>query len=298
MKPVHLIIGLFFILLGTALFMSNLGYNPWHLARLLSVIFPLLLIFWGISLLWKGRIPNGAALALVIIFVGTTVAFFLVYPQTHSVETDLLVEASSYPASSAGKLDLKFGAGKLVLGSTTKQWAEGQFSGVAAITRVRETNGKLTLEIEPEDHINKGFPGDRRRSVWKLNISPRLAWEININAGAVEGNLNLAQIPLHHLNLNFGASDLEIILGNNGRHGLVRINSGASNLKILIPETTGLRIRLDGALAKTNLGASGFFMVNNRFVSENYETANERIDLDLKIGVSNLEVKRIPVPPQ
>ncbi|HBL36054.1 MAG TPA: hypothetical protein DDZ55_04505 [Firmicutes bacterium] len=297
MKPIHFLIGLFFILFGTALFMSNLGYKPWHLARLLSVIGPILLILLGISLLWRGRIPSGVALALVVLFVGVTVAFFLGYLQTCSVETDFLVEASTYPSLSAGKLELKFESGKLMLGPTTKQWAEGQFNGVAAITKVRKTNGKLALEIEPEDHINKRFYGDRQRSVWNLNISPRLAWEIYINAGAVEGNLNLAQIPLHHLDMNFGAGELEIKLGGNGRHAVVGIYSGASNLKILIPETTGLRIRLDGAMAKTNLGASGLFMVNNRFVSDNYETANERIDLDLNIGVSNLEIKRIPTFP-
>ena len=44
MKPIHFLIGLFFILFGTALFMSNLGYNPWHLARLLSVIFPAVIL--------------------------------------------------------------------------------------------------------------------------------------------------------------------------------------------------------------------------------------------------------------
>jgi hypothetical protein len=297
MKPVHFLIGLFFIVFGTVLFMSNLGYKPWQLARLFSAIGPLLLILVGISLLWRGRIPRGISLALIVLFVGVTVVFFLGYPLTSSVETDLLIEALTYPSPSAGKLDLKFSAGKLVLGSTNKQWAEGQFSGVAAITKVRETNRKLALEIEPKDRINPRFPGDRQQSVWKLNISPQLTWEININAGAVEGNLNLGQIPFHHLNLNCGASDLEIRLGGNGRHGMVRINSGASTLRFLIPETTGVRIRLDGAMAKTNLGASGLFKVNNRFVSDNYETAHERIDLNLHIGVSNLEIERIPMLP-
>lgn len=299
MKPLNFLLGLFLILLGTAFFMNSIGYRSWTLMRLSPVIGPLLLILLGIGLLWKGRIPSGVAFALVLLFVGATIAVYLLNPKfspVPEVKTHLLADLSDYPVLSAGKLELKYGAGKLVLGSTSEYWAEGRFRGFSAVSRVTETNQKLQLDIEPEEHGSRRLNVEHQRSVWELNLSSQLPWEIDIKTGAVKGDLNLAGIPLHRLNLNFGAGEMEIRLGGNGQHTLVRINAGASDLRILVPETSGLRVKLTGAMTKTNLEDSGLFAANNRYVSENYEMADERIDLELKIAVSNLEIKRIPVP--
>jgi hypothetical protein len=86
---------------------------------------------------------------------------------------------------------------------------------------------------------------------------------------------------------------MAIKLGGNGKHAIVKVKAGASNLEILIPETTGIKVSLDGALTKTNLEELGFIPINKRYVSTNYETAEERIDLDLNISASNFQLKRI-----
>ncbi|NLW55633.1 MAG: hypothetical protein GX050_03240 [Firmicutes bacterium] len=299
MKPINFLLGLFLLLLGTVFFMNSIGYCSWALLRLSPLIGPFLLILLGIGLLWKERIPKGIAFGLVLLFVGVTVAFYLINPQFSPVqkaETHLLVNFDAYPELSAGKLKLKYGAGELTLGATSEHWVEGRFRGLPAVPNFTEKNRKLHLNIRPKIHIGRRSRAGQQRSVWKLNLSPQLPWEIELQTGAIKGNLNLTGIPLHQLNLKIGASAMEIRLGGNGQYSLVRIDTGASDLRIFVPVSVGLRVKLDGALTKTNLEASGLFFSNHRFVSENYESAAERIDLELNLAVSRLEIIRIPVP--
>lgn len=298
MKPGRFIAGLLLILLGTAFFMASLGYGSWRLIRLLPVIGPVLLIILGFSLLWKGNIPRGIAFTVVILATGAVIALFLINPEPaswHVGESKLLVSPSDYPELTAGELDLDFGAGKLSIESTIGNWAEGRFRGFPAVSTVTESGKKLKLKISPKDEELKNFWFNRGKNAWKLNLSPQLYWEVLIKSGAVKGELNLMGIPLRRLDLNLGAGDMEIRLGGNGGDTKVKVEAGVSSLKIFIPESTGLKVSLDGALTKTNLEELGLLPVNKRYVSENYETAGERVDLELDIAVSKLEIKRIPV---
>ncbi len=292
MKPTNFIGGLFLILLGTILFINNLGYGAWHLIRLLPFIGPILLILLGFSLLWKGKIPRGIAFIIIILLIGTVILLFS-KTSFEKVEEHFLINTSDYPALSAGTLDLNFGAGKLIIGTTSENWAEGYFQEIPAIISTADSDNNLKLKIKPEDNKFNHSKYTHQKPVWKINLSPRIAWKLLINIGAVKGELNLQNISFSQLDLNFGAGDMEIRLGGNGKHTNVKIKAGASNIEILIPETTGVKVTLDGALTKTNLGELGFLPFDKRYVSTNYETAEERIDLDLDIAVSNFQLKRI-----
>ncbi|HBG17682.1 MAG TPA: hypothetical protein DDW93_12950 [Firmicutes bacterium] len=294
MKPTNLIAGLFLILLGAIFFMNNLGYDSWYLLRLLPIIGPILLILFGLSLLWKGKISRGVAFAIVLLVVGTVI---LLFPKTalETVEESFLVSFSDYPALSAGALELNFGAGRLAIGSTTESWAEGRFLEIPALSSITETDQKLKLKIRAKNDKFKYNRFNHQQPVWELNLSPQLAWEVFIHTGAIKGDLDLRGVPLHRLDLNCGAGEIGIRLGNNSTHTIVKVSAGASSLKISIPESTGIRVHLDGALTKTNFEEIGLFLHNKRYVSANYETATERIDLELNIAVSNFELKRIPV---
>lgn len=206
------------------------------------------------------------------------------------------MDVATYPELSAGKLKLKYGAGELKLGATTEHWAEGRFSGLPAVSSVTEKNRKLQLDLRPEVHAWTHWRTKQQRPVWELKLSSQLPWEIGLKTGAVKGDLNLTGIPLRQLNLKFGAGAITLKLGGNGQQTLVKIKAGASSLRIYAPTDTGLRVKLDGAVSKTNVVESGLFLVNKRYVSDNYETAAERIDLELEIAASRLEIIRIPVP--
>ncbi|MEN6461704.1 MAG: hypothetical protein ABFC94_10085, partial [Syntrophomonas sp.] len=121
------------------------------------------------------------------------------------------------------------------------------------------------------------------------------AWILNINTGAVDGNIDLTGIPLQELDCNVGAGNMNFTLGNNGTRSKVKIEAGASNITLQIPDDIGVSIELDGALSSNNLARLGWNRINdNYYTSPNYSQAAAKIDCDIELSAGNLEVKSVP----
>lgn len=61
------LLGLTFIVIGTVMFMVNIGYTSMDFLYQLVDLWPVLLILFGLSLMWGGKIPS---LFAVLIAVG------------------------------------------------------------------------------------------------------------------------------------------------------------------------------------------------------------------------------------
>ncbi len=126
---------------------------------------------------------------------------------------------------------------------------------------------------------------------WEVHLSPDLTWEIALEAGAAEGALDFTDLDFQQLDLKLGAGDFRFKFGNNGEYGKVKMQAGASNVRIQVDANTGVRIRLQGALSATNLDELGWARVDDYYVSPGFDEALSRVDLDLKMGVGNLELE-------
>lgn len=67
MRPGRFLLGLTFIVIGTVMFMVNMGYTSWEFMSQLMHLWPVLLIFFGLSVIWGGDIPRWVALLLVAV---------------------------------------------------------------------------------------------------------------------------------------------------------------------------------------------------------------------------------------
>lgn len=314
MRTGQFFISLFLILVGVIFLLTNLGYGSWRLFYLLPYIWPTLLIILGLGLLWKGRIPFRFALLITAILIGSVIAIFLNAPQNNGLpeEGEFSIRRSDYPQLSAGELAVSFGAGQLYLSSGGGAWFTGRFTGFAPAEKVTVSNDRLQLRLDPKESMDgwwfrtlrfrrwrrdtdksSGWRMDAKENRWDLEISPLLPWRIEIQTGAVQGRFDLAGVPLTRFDLKVGAGDLEIRMGNNGPHSKLRIDAGLSRLRFLLPKNTGLRIDPHGALAETNLEKMGFLVNNQSYFSPNYQTATEKIDLDLNLALGQFELEWI-----
>jgi len=290
------IMGLLLILIGTCLFLNNLGYISLGFIRQIYNFWPVLLIIIGLSFFWKGRIPHWLAFVLIVALTGGVIALAFLTPQLNQItngETYLTVDRSDYSELSSGELDVKFGGGKLYLGPSPNSWFEGEFKGSGAVYSLDEKNKKLKLSIRQPDNFIWGI----RRGVnnhWNMRLSHELPWDISLEAGAVEGDLQLYGIPLQDVEVKLGAGDLTMKFGENGEDVSVLIKAGASNLNIEVPDNTGIRIEIKGALTSTNLKDIDGFIINDTYVSPDYDAASSRIDIKVEMGVGNFNLKRFP----
>jgi hypothetical protein len=290
--------GALFILAGVVLFMEKLGYSWWGFSGQVLSYWPVILIIIGISLFWGGKIPRWLAFAFIVILVGGVVALALVapksrYPFLEDRRTTLTVDHTQYAELSAGELSVRFGGGRINLGSSAGNWFEGDFRGHAgAASSVEEQKGRLKIALRQPQRTWR--PGRDYINNWEMFLSPDLPWDISLHAGAVEGNLNLVGIPLRNLKIELGAGALEVKLGDNGSHTAVKISSGASDIRIKVPEDTGVSVTHKGALTDTNLKELGWAQVSDRYISPGYEEAAARIDLNIETAVGHFQLEVLP----
>jgi hypothetical protein len=71
--------------------------------------------------------------------------------------------------------------------------------------------------------------------------------------------------------------------------GKVLVNAGASSIKILLPRTAGAKVTVDSGLTSKNL--IDFRQIDSKnYISNNYDSAQQKFDIALKLGASSLEI--------
>lgn len=298
MRAGTLLAALFFILAGLVIFLANLGYVSPDFVRHLVRFWPLILIVIGISLFWGGTIPRFLAFFLVVIAVaGVLVSSLLITGPVPTprdgVHTDLRVERDRHPGLETGRLNLHFGGGQLFLDGRTENWFEGSFRGPTGTTPSYSVRGdELVLNMR-ENRVS--WPTRNIINIWHLHLSPDLDWDLSVESGAVDGELNLEGIPLQNVKIKVGAGNMEVRLGENGQDVSMRVEAGATNMKILVREDTALDMGVKGVLANTNLKELGWPQVDGRYRSPVYNGAVSTVTLDVEVAVGNFTVEVLPV---
>ena len=256
--------GFVLIVIGLALLLDNLGLlgniNVW------ALLWPLILILLGG---W--------------ILLGT---IFRRAPTTEHV---------SIPANGAQRARIKIGhgAGRLNIGAGAAVGVlmEGDFGG-GLDYRSQTEEDELRVNMRVPEQIfpfgwSPGFTLD-----WTLSLSPDVALALDLDTGAGEARLNLTDLMVKELYLKSGASSTEIDLPSKARQTRVSIEAGAASVKIHVPTGVAARIRSRGGLSSIEVDQSRFSpMGQNEYQSPDFETSENRVEMDLQMGVGSIQVQ-------
>lgn len=295
MRVGTLISGLLLVVAGVVFFLINLGYGSWISIQEMCNWWPIILIIIGISLFSQGKIPRLIAYLILIAAVGTVSVYMIVQnqPQAQSQingQSDFHISRQQYPQVKQGKLDIDYGGGRLFISPGSQDILLADFNSTQVKKQVTATGQKINIDLGQTEYT--WTPQSDSLNRWQLEISPELNWELDINTGAIDSNLDLTGIPIRKLNCNMGAGNMLLVLGNNG-DSKVDIEAGASNVTLRIAENTGVRIKLKGTMNANNLDELGWTRTDEYYISPNYESAASRIDCDLELSVGNLKIQAV-----
>jgi len=260
---------------------------------------PVLVILWGIAIIIKESVLKPITAIASGIFVALSVySFIFGFTSSKKEEGTLTSKITSktffenYNENTEyATLSLRTGAGKIKLNNITDKLIEGTSSGnhneLSFKTRYRENRARVVLRyIQNEINLLKD---DLRDLEIKLNPNP--IWKLDLEIGAASINMDLSDFKVSEFNLETGASTSEIRFGNKLNNVKINIEIGAATLKIDIPETSACEIKGDMAMMIKNL--DGFTKVNNkRFRTENFDTATNKIYVNIDGGIATFEINR------
>lgn len=292
-------LGIALILIGLLWILSNFNIIDINLYNILSNLirglfdlWPLILIIIGISFIFKKEILNTilwagfiAVLLIYSFFVKDTITL---RNSSDSVFKEEEIEFQMEEGIEKGKLYLDIGAAKFKVDSAdfelVKLRQDGDFN-------YSVTSKGFVEEVYIENKVNFDWINTRKERDLFLSLNKGIPWEMDLDVGAVSGDLDLKDIMIDHISIDMGAGDLEFTMGDKNDFTSIDIDAGASNIVLNLPRDIGLKVQLDGGLNSINLDTLDLIEPEkNKFESKNYGDSTSKYEIDVDMGVGNFKV--------
>ena len=124
---------------------------------------------------------------------------------------------------------------------------------------------------------------------WDLMVSPDVALDLDIRAGAADLDLDLTHLNVRRVFVGAGASQVRIRLPDSGRT-YVEIEAGAADIEITVPRGVAARIANDSFLNFTSIDSDRFPKSGGEHRSPDYSTAENRVDIEIGAGAASVTV--------
>ncbi|MCK9399671.1 MAG: DUF5668 domain-containing protein [Bacteroidales bacterium] len=305
MKTKNIIWGLILVLIGVLFILKNLDiiYFSWYS---LWRLWPLLLVLIGVTIL---PVKDGIKVVLTIIVLIAAAFFLISFPNFHNWNDDRSINNSrdriddkdpqdidqrifeAYD-STINEADLIFdaAAGNFKIGQSTDELfefdREGNLGRYTYSIKDLGTKREIRIELEEGRIIRTDL---RNKVTMKLNTNP--VWDIKVDVGAANIELDLSSFKIRKLEIDGGASSINIRLGTLQAESKIKINSGASSIDIKVPQEFACEVNTSTVLSSKDL--EGFNKVGNgTYVTPDFSDKTKNIVIEVEAAVSSLNVER------
>lgn len=220
---------------------------------------------------------------VALIVLGIVVLIGAIWPRGRGIEETIAVPVA--PADT-GEVTIKFGAGSLDVGrGRSGVLVEGTLEGGG---RRRELGPN---RIELESDAMQIWPGFGQTMRWRLGLVPDLPLRLRLEGGASRSMLDLTELLVTELVVKTGASDTRVILPRAVDRSTVRVEAGAAQVTIEVPEGVAASIRSTMGLGTTNVAEQRFPRSADGWRSPDFDTAEHRADIQVSGGVGTVRIR-------
>jgi hypothetical protein len=290
--------GLFWATIGTIFLLNTLDILPFGYWLNLLSFWPVLIIAAGFAVL-GGVTHSRIVSALAPVIIIATLIFAVFYqgiPISKRGSATYTFSHNAVSAVKSGTAGLDFGAGDLKVGSTGKLYditiKEFVFKEKPQFSFDR-SGSTVDLSIKPRPGSVGIAASDRN---WNVLLSKDVAWRLDCKTGAATCMLDLSDLKVDDLSLKGGVGDISVRLGDRLTGATADINAGVSDIKVQVPRSVGVRLRVNSGISSTDFANIDLSRVSGTVGNTVYETpgfnhAAKKILLYVKMGVSSLKVQ-------
>ena len=261
--------GSLILLVGLLLLVNNLFPGMFNGVGIWNIIWPLVIVVIGVWFL-----------------VGRSMGARNVETQQISVPLESATDADVHLYHGAGRLNLRAAEtpGLLVSGSCV---------GGADVNVSRSGSSmRLDLRSKAADYAF-GFPAvDATYGFsWDLVMTPEVPLRLALETGASENILDLRDLKVTDFELKTGASSSTVTLPARAGMTRVKVSSGASAVKLLLPDGVAGHIQVQSGLAGITIDQNRFPPSGSGYETPGYADAANKIDIFVETGVGSVEVR-------
>lgn len=265
------------------------GYDE---VRELWQFWPLILVFAGLDMITK-RLRFGWILMLITFILSAAFIYGVIF-----TEGDLMGVREVYNSNRevtrsevvikkdegvvSQKVNIEMGASNVDISGSSEELISGYLDSTVAEARV-------VSEIK-DDLVSTNISMDSEKKLWfgnlnvkndlKLAFNKLVPLSIRLGIGASSLNLDLSEYVLRSLEIEGGASSIELRIGNSVEDGAkIAVRTGAADLKMKIPDNVNVVVESESALSNVKS-------------PEKIENAEKTIYLTVKSAATSVEVTR------
>lgn len=305
MKPSRLFWGVLFVLFGTLLLIGR-GFTIDFGFDFIWRFWPVAFILLGLAVIFKDQRLKGilaaiAAACLAILLHGL-VSFEWLSPHfrieagdEEEGERGAHVQEFFEPLPSEAtraSFRLDAAAGTYVIDTSSDGLMRAKVrSSLGEFSLDRESGDDgVHLHLRPAQHVRiKTLKHIANKA--EIGLSPHTEWDLDLDIGAAHVECDLTKLRVARLDVDAGAATVKLKLGIAPDELHMKLNAGASTVRIAVPEEAGCEVRVDGGLLSKHLVE--FDKVSDHiYQTANFNQARKKIFIDADAGVSSLRVVR------
>lgn len=284
--------GIILVFFGLVLLLVNLDVIDWSVFRSFWVLWPLLLVVAGVSVLARHRrwiviIAWGVFLVLLVVY-----GYFYSQPdfrsdhwgfntQTHTVQAESGIDSAL--------LRLDVDAGSIEITGDGDSLAVMDTNDRRLNMSTRTSGDTQTVEIRDAHNIDfwnfGGFRSD-------ITLASGIPWEIDVETDAANTEIDMGELVITDLDLEGDACNLKLQLSDTVPYCDISVRSDVSHINIVVPENVGVRYSIRGDMKHVDSHNVRFVQQGNMKQTEGYENADTQVEIDLQMDVGYVTFTR------
>ena len=286
--------GLLLVAFGALLLLTVTGVVGLGMWFELARYWPVLLVLIGIKMILARRAPLVGMAVVSITLVATIVAASVPLSVERRDEAPRIAYSTPLENTETLELGMGFISGSVTLRSdiSDDRLFAADFNERPAEV-IHDHSGKFSKIYLSTDglSVDDGTDGYTLSGLadWDLMVSPDVALDLDIRAGAADIDLDLTHLNVRRVFVGAGASQVRLRLPDNGRT-YVEIEAGAADIEITVPRGVAARIDSDSFLNFTSIDSSRFPESGGEHRSPDYSSAENRVDIEIGAGASSVTI--------
>ncbi len=289
--------GIFLLFLGIVFLLQSLNTLPWGLWGTLWRFWPVLVIIGGLGILLRRF--NVWLISLLILAILGACLGIAIWQYGPSLSVGQTTRSYSEPLGSLeqAQIEIDFAAGSLTVSSLPS----GSLNFVEVDSKVRNRNTGMRVDFQHQGSEGRlylsregvvGWPfWDGGENRWQVRFIRNIPLTINIKSATSDVVLDLSELQITELRMDVDLGNYTLKMPSSAGTIHAYINADLANLEVIIPDGVAAKLKTDVDLGYLRVDETRFPRKGNYYVSRDFESAENRIELELDCSLGRVQLK-------
>lgn len=294
-----LIFPVIMIVAGVVFLLNNLGILGWGVWPFLWRLWPVVLIALGLDLLVGRRFPIGSAAVAVMLLTVLGGAVWYASARPSAWVQPARTQAVQQPLGGAARaeVDIRSSIAVLRIGAASDGTSSlvtgriGLLGGEQLVEEYSLRGDTAYYQIKSDMFRSVPMWGNESRlsADWDLDLNSGVPLDLRIGTGVGRADIDLSRLTVRELKLDSGVGKTTVMLPDQGRLE-ADINVGIGDMTVMIPRGMAAKVHVQTGIGSVNW-PSDYRRNGDTYTSPDYESADHRVDLQVKGGVGKVSIE-------